>query len=201
VRFLGLWPVALLWLVVPYTEMHPTVHEECPISIHRETYSVTGSSREEIRRSMLDRGPRDERGLPRFAKTEWKVDWRWEKDIDGGIKIDSLSVTCSASILLPQRDPPILADAQSTREAELRFIWSEFLSKLERHELNHLKHVRYRAPHIAARLKEAQQRYGSLSTQRANSIASRVLREIRDLDRRYDIETRHGKSEGVWEIG
>lgn len=200
-RLIRTWPAALLWLTVPYADGRSLLREECPIVINRESYKVSGSSLAELRESMLERGPRDKRGIPRFANTEWNVDWRWQRNGDGSVKIDTLAVVCSASILMPQLDTSAISNRKTAATEEFNSRWHRFLARLERHELNHLKHVQYRAPLISARLKAAHQKHGALSPARANAIAAEVVREIHQLDRQYDSETLHGKSEGVWEVG
>ena len=41
---------------------------------------------------------------------------------------------------------------------------------------------------------------GRNADQKANDIAKRVLLEVKELDRNYDAQTAHGRSEGLWSV-
>ena len=41
---------------------------------------------------------------------------------------------------------------------------------------------------------------GRNADQKANDIAQRVLLEVKELDRNYDAQTAHGRSEGLWSV-
>jgi hypothetical protein len=56
------------------------------------------------------------------------------------------------------------------------------------------------APEIYKRLRADLQQSGRLSGKRASAIVSEVIAEIKALDRRYDAETDHGRTEGAWRI-
>jgi predicted secreted Zn-dependent protease len=95
--------------------------------------------------------------------------------------------------------PHLAGDA--ARSVGLSAEWSEFIARVKRHEQNHLDHVRRLAPRIRTQIISAERRHGRLSPYQAQKIASRVVGEIRALDRWYDRRTTHGKSEGVWGFG
>jgi predicted secreted Zn-dependent protease len=158
----------------------------------REEYDVYGDSPEELKRSLLEVGPRDETGNPRFARTEWTVEWRWSHRTNGGVDPASISLSCKATILLPRYV------TTSSSSSDMTSRWASFLTRLEQHEHNHLKHVRRLAPEIKTRIEKADRHNGPLSPSRANRIAHRVIREMRDLDVAYDRQTEHGRTEGVW---
>jgi predicted secreted Zn-dependent protease len=174
----------------------PLEQEVCDVAVRTEYYDVEGVTPEVIRASMLERGPRDAGGAPRFAFTEWSVAWRWGQDSHGRVKADSLQVQCDARMMVPR-----LRNEQQIDSEVLR-LWGDFQARLYRHELNHLIHVRRVAPRIRRRIAAAERVAGEpLSPYRANRIAARVVGEIRALDRAYDSRTNHGKSEGIWSFG
>ncbi len=185
---------ALLWSLVPHVGVRAPSGDLCHVAIDRREYVVRGASALDIRRSMLTHGPRDATGTPRFAVTEWTVEWRWEQSSRGTIDAETVSLSCSASMLLPRYEP------EQGDAPELARVWADFAKRLERHELNHLEHVRRIAPEIRERIRRAARRNEGVSPALANRIAHRVIREMRALDAAYDSQTDHGRTEGVWAL-
>ncbi len=185
---------ALFWSLVPHMGVHAPSGDVCPVSIERREYVVRGTSVHDVRQSMLAHGPRDADGTPRFAVTEWTVEWRWNQASRGIIDTESVSLSCSASMLLPRYEP------EQGDAPELARVWTEFSKRLERHELNHLEHVRRIAPEIRERIKRVARKGNGVSPALANRIAHRVIREMRALDVAYDSQTDHGKTEGIWSL-
>ncbi len=143
---------------------------------------------------MLSNGPRDAAGTPRFAVTDWTVEWSWNQSVRGTIDADTVAVSCSATMLLPRYE------AKHGDRPELSEAWANFTRRLERHELNHLEHVRRVAPEIRERIKRAARKNDGVSPALANRIAHRVIREMQALDAAYDSRTDHGRTEGVWSL-
>jgi predicted secreted Zn-dependent protease len=168
--------------------------DACPVTPTFRFYAVTGSSEEELRKSLLEKGPRDDSGVARFAYTDWKVTWKWKKLADGLIDPDSVELACVANVLLPE------LDSNATVSPELRSAWDGFIERTRKHELNHVSHVEQRAPEIYKRLRAAAWQSGGLSGKRASEIVSEVVADIKAMDRRYDAETDHGRTEGAWRI-
>ena len=79
-------------------------------------------------------------------------------------------------------------------------LWSAFVERTQKHELRHVRHVEQSAPQIFERIRDEHLRAGSVSPQRAQSLISDVIAEIKAKDRRYDGDTNHGQTEGTWRI-
>ncbi len=184
-----------LALILSLTGMEPLQQSSgCRTTIEFVSYDVRGRSADELRTSMLERGPIDERGVRRFAATEWDVHWDWRRNSDGSVAPKSVAVRCSAKVTLPR----LAADVEPT--AELLAAWKAYQERLRAHELNHLKHLRTVAPSIAERIVLWGHRHGAITVQKANDIARGVLLEVKELDRNYDAQTAHGRSEGLWSV-
>lgn len=168
--------------------------DSCPVTPTYRFYVVAGSTEQELKKSLLEKGPRDEAGAARFAYTDWKVAWKWKRLDDGSVDPESVELTCVANVLLPQLDP------STTLSPTLRVAWEGFLERTRKHELNHVSHVEQRAPQIHKRLRAAAEKSGSVSGKRAAAIVSEVVAEIKAMDRRYDAQTDHGRTEGAWHI-
>lgn len=157
-------------------------------------YEVSGGSAEELEESLRERGPRDQVGLRRFAYTDWTIKWEWRRFEDGSVDPSTVSLTCVATILLPKvSDPDSLPPI-------LRHSWNSFMERTRRHELHHVSHVEQTAPRIIQQLRDEYQRVGTISLTRAKSIVREVIAHIKAMDRHYDAETDHGRTEGTWKI-
>ena len=169
----------------------PIYREECPVEISYEYYDVSGDTFADIMHSIRSQGPVDARGKRRYARTDWTVEWQWERDLDGVIQPGSVKVECRAKLTLPRR---VGGSALSPLDAER---WSAYERLLMRHELNHVRHVEVVAPEIARRIKQRHERHGTVSAKTAQRVAKAVLQDIRELDRAYDRRTVHGATEGI----
>jgi len=163
----------------------------CPLSVTLTSYRISGSTLEELKESMHTKGPADRAGTQRYALAQWNVAWSWQRTPSGMIDPDTVVLRCDGSLLLPELDPAAGLGALE------RGRWDDYRARLERHERNHLRHVERMAPEIRRRIREQHRRTGAVPPEAGDSIAKRVLQEIRELDRAYGTSTSHGKSEGI----
>lgn len=157
-------------------------------------YDVEGDSPEEIRASMLERGPKDVGGKARFAYTDWHISWRWGRTESGQVNTGAVTLECAAEVLLPRLRPKASTSVSFIRA------WHEYVERMRAHELKHVEHVSARAPEIVTRLREASEDRGGLSTTHANRVVTQVVNRIKALDRAYDRDTNHGQTEGIWSV-
>jgi predicted secreted Zn-dependent protease len=189
-------PAALLVavMVAGVSPAPSTTPERCTIVPAYEFYPVSGSSEQEIHASLVEKGPRDERGSPRFAFTDWSIEWDWKKDSEGAVTLDSVQLRCSATITLPR-----LSVAPGTDPALIQN-WHDFVERTRSHELKHVQNVEQGAGRIPSRLRASYTRRGKLSPMHAHRIIKRVVQEVKDFDIEYDARTNHGDVEGTWRI-
>ena len=165
---------------------------KCTKSVRYHFFDVTGSTKEEVRQSILEKGPTDKDGKIRYAYASWKLEWDWPKSIAGGHDFEGVSVRCSADIFLPRYRP--LADTSPELVKEI----DEKLGEVRAHELRHVQHAVAGAFQIRDKVVDAARR-GTLKNERdANRIAFSVLNRIRQFDTNYDQMTEFGKREGIW---
>ena len=157
-------------------------------------YDVEGDSPEEIRASMVERGPKDAGGKARFAYTDWHISWRWGRTRTGHVDTDAITLECAAEVLLPRLRP------KATTSISFIRAWHEYVERMRQHELKHVEHVSARAPEIVTRLRNASTGRHGLSTSQANTLVTQVVNRIKALDRAYDRVTNHGETEGVWRV-
>jgi len=157
-------------------------------------YDVEGDTAEEVRASMVERGPKDAGGKARFAYTDWHISWRWGRTETGHVNTSAITLECAAEVLLPR-----LRSKASTSVSFIR-AWHEYVERMREHELKHVEHVSARAPDIVSKLRKASKDRGGLSPSHANTIVNQVVNRIKALDRTYDRDTNHGQSEGIWRV-
>jgi len=186
------WTLAMM-LVSVVGEAHADT-STCAIEPRYTFYEVSGGSAEELEESLRVRGPRDEAGLRRFAYTDWTVKWGWKRFEDGSVDPSTVSLTCVVTILLPKvSDLDVLPPT-------LKSSWNAFIERTRQHELHHVSHVERMAPRIIQQLRDEHYRVGTISLKRAKRIVSDVIAQIKTMDRYYDTETDHGRTEGTWNI-
>jgi predicted secreted Zn-dependent protease len=168
--------------------------ELCPIEPTISWYDVQGDTPAEIRASMIERGPKDDRGRARFAYASWSVKWKWKLDEGAHVDLSTMQISCKGHLTLPRYVP------RDNAPVEIAGEWEAYLERLIQHENRHLQHPVQHAHRIRQRLAAAEARYGELSAHRANQIVQAVIQQIREMDRLYDHETNHGKTEGTWSI-
>jgi len=154
-------------------------------------YIVTGTTAEELENSILSNGPVDEQGVRRYAYTAWKVSWSWPFDTEGKPEFEKSTLTCNVNIMIPKWDPPSNVDTQ------LRKRWEQLSAAILSHEMNHANKALERAPRIIDNIKAAREANPNFAWDDANRVGFMTLRTIRDLDRSYDLKTKHGKLEGI----
>lgn len=148
-----------------------------------ETYSVRGTSVDEVRRSMNAVRPTDPNDDLRVdALSRWYWRWRWPGNGQGGCDLAKASVSFSAIVRLPR------LEGDTTDTTRARF--DAYIDALSKHEARHVRAAWGRREQLAAAIAGA-----TCST--ANVAAQRIVAEIAAGDRKYDRTTQHGSTEGA----
>jgi predicted secreted Zn-dependent protease len=160
---------------------------------HREErgYEVDGSTREELIRELRTKGPRAD-GRNVWGRHEWRMRWRFQYAPDGpfcrmtGVRVDLESVTT-----LPRWRTRHRADPDLVRS------WDAMIEALRVHENGH-RDIAYRAARDVDRtLRRISEPDCSFISSRANRAAQDILERYREINRRYDADTRSGAAQGV----
>lgn len=122
---------AALWAALSAIACAPNVvrHEPAP-QVRIAYYPVEGASVAEIRRDLLRKGPKDARGRPRAARTDWSLGWRYAPRKEAGACFagaleTSLAITTTLPSLAGAAPEPVRSE------------WSELASALAEHEGAH----------------------------------------------------------------
>jgi predicted secreted Zn-dependent protease len=154
-----------------------------------EHYDVRGADGNALLADLARRGPKGFHGM-----TNWRYDYRYryEPAPRGGCRVSSVSTSVSGRILMPRW----VDEAKAA--APLRETWQRYVAALMRHEEGHMANGQ-------ALSRALQSDLGALTAPTCEQLESRVDRTAQALiddhrarDHRYDIETRHGTTQGAF---
>jgi predicted secreted Zn-dependent protease len=148
-------------------------------------YEVSGSSAEEIRRSINAHRPRDSHDGQRVdALTEWTIGWSIEVREPGGCDLSNAQVRYAATVTLPRHADP------ATLPEPLRSHWEAFVASLARHEDWHARYAYEHLGDVRAALRGSR-------CDTAEAVASAAVHAIAEVERNYDLDARHRGGEVV----
>ncbi len=146
-------------------------------------YDIVGSTASELRRQMDLLGPSDA-GLRVDAYTAWYIRWNWPghgtPDGDPSRATTSIQIT----VTLPRWANPAGADPALLKR------WDEYRQALARHEQGHVEIVTRGYSEVLRAIRDA-------NGATAEQAAQQALARIREAERVYDEETRHGATQGA----
>ncbi|HVH67639.1 MAG TPA: DUF922 domain-containing protein [Gemmatimonadales bacterium] len=162
------------------------------ITAREQYYDIDGSSAGALRDQIHRLGPKDESGQSRDALTVWNLEWSYGTLPRGdSCVLRDIKVTLDVSITLPRWKPP------STATPHLNESWRNYLEHVKLHEAGH----RTIAERNARELMTALGAMRGTSCPKLSDDAARRAEEIvadgRSRNRAYDVETKHGQTQGV----
>lgn len=155
-------------------------------------YDIDGASAGALRDQIRRLGPKDESGQSRDALTVWQLEWTYRAAPGAdSCALTNVKVTLDVTITLPRWKPPANATAALTQS------WRTYLEHVRVHEGGHRTIAERNARALLAAL-------GPLhapSCDALHSLVSRTAEEIvadgRARNRAYDVQTKHGQTQGV----
>ena len=162
------------------------------ITAREQYYDIDGSSAGALRDQINRLGPKDESGKSRDALTVWNLEWAYGTVQRGdSCVLRDIRVTLDVTVTLPRWKPP------STATQRLIDSWRTYLERVRQHEAGH----RLIAERNARELMAALGAMRGTTCQKVWDDASRRAEEIvadgRSRNRAYDVETKHGQTQGV----
>lgn len=153
---------------------------EASFSVREQPFSITGATPAELRDALSILGPlRD--GARYAAFTDWTVTYRVRP-------ARHIHVTASAVVHLP------LLRAPRSAPRALVERWNLYVEALRRHEMGHVAIARAAARAVHAALAALPP---DAPPPLVAASASAALAELRAAERAYDIDTRHGATQGA----
>ena len=165
------------------------------ITGREQYYDIDGTSAGALREGIRRLGPKDASGTSLDAVTVWDLQWTYKavpvSAVDSSCALQDLKVTLNVTVTLPRWTPP------ASVSASLRESWRTYLQHVRVHEAGH----RAIAERNAADLYRALLGLRAATCAQLDSQASRTGEDIvadgRSRNRAYDVETKHGQTQGV----
>jgi predicted secreted Zn-dependent protease len=178
---------AALWAALAAIACAPNVlrHEPAP-QVRIAYYPVEGASVAEIRRELLRKGPKDARGRPRAARTDWSLGWRYAPRREAGACVagrleTSLAITTTLPSLTDAAPEPVRSE------------WGALAAALDAHEAVHRAIALECRDELALSLAGVRGADDCDALRRALDAAGRrALAACRARADVYDRETNHG---------
>jgi predicted secreted Zn-dependent protease len=162
------------------------------ISAREQYYDIDGSSAGALRDQIHRLGPKDESGQAHDALTVWDLEWTYhDAPGPGGCALRDVHVTLTVTITLPRWTPP------ETAEPTLRASWRSYLEHVKLHEGGHRAIAERNARDLLAALTGLRGATCEELRAEASRTAERMVAEGRARNRAYDVETKHGQTQGV----
>ena len=162
------------------------------ISAREQYYDIDGSSAGALRNQISRLGPKDESGKSQDALTVWSI----ESAYTGAQRGDScvlrdVKVTLDVTVTLPRWKPPATATAQLVRT------WQAYLKAVRLHEAGHRTIAERNAREVMAALTTLRGATCDKLLNEASNTVERIGADGRARNRAYDIQTKHGQTQGV----
>lgn len=170
----------------------PEVSCELKVREKYQYYEVDGGSAAELRRQMKRSGTKWNDGRTYAAVTSWDIRYRYDISFDEG-KCSVKWVKTDVDIVyqLPRR---IALKA----DPELSLLWEDYMLRLKEHEYGH-KDLAVKAAAEINQALSSLENFGSQEEleQEARRRADEKLRQLKEVQVKYDDDTRHGETQGA----
>ncbi|MCS6814844.1 MAG: DUF922 domain-containing Zn-dependent protease [Cyanobacteria bacterium] len=163
------------------------------ISITRNYYVIAGSTANQLRQQLNQRGPEWTPGQRFDATTRWYVRWSYRYAVrDNYCRLTSNQVRADITITMPKWQMPPRVSKDLVRR------WQRYVTALQRHEDGHRDHGINAAREVA----QALERFPSRSTceqleMSVNTAMMQIIENYSQKDVEYDRVTQHGATQGA----
>src|SRR6266581_9526343 len=165
------------------------------VTAREQYYDIDGSSAGALRNQISRLGPKDETGTSHDALTVWSLEWTYGTAQRGdSCALKDVRVTLNVSVTLPRWTPP------ATATARLKDSWRTYLRNVKVHEGGHRTIAERNARELMTALTPLRGASCESLSQEATRLAERIVADGRARNRAYDVQTKHGQTQGV-ELG
>src|ERR1700716_3714212 len=165
------------------------------INAREQYYDIDGSSAGALRNQIRRLGPKDESGKSQDALTVWNIEWGYGTAQRGdSCVLRDLKVTLDVAVTLPRWKPPASASA------ELLKTWQAYLKAVRLQEAGPRLIAERNAREVMAALMPLRGTSCDRLSEEASRTAERIVADGRSRNRAYDVQTKHGQTQGV-ELG
>ena len=161
------------------------------ITVREQYYDIDGSSTGALRDQIRRLGPKDG-GESRDALTVWNLEWKYRATPSGdGCALNDVRVTLDVAITLPRWKPPQGA------APEVVAAWRKYLERVRLHEAGHRAIAERNARDLTAALAAVRTPSCREADDSASRLAEQIVADGRARNRAYDVDTKHGQTQGV----
>src|SRR5437660_4624286 len=155
-------------------------------------YDIDGSSAGALRDQINRLGPKDESGKSRDALTVWSIEWSYAATSrPDGCVLRDVKVSLNVAVTLPRWKPP------ATASPEVVKAWQSYVKAVRVHEAGHRAIAERNARDVFAALTPLRGMNCDLLSAEASRVAEQIVADGRARNRAYDVETKHGQTQGV----
>lgn len=155
-------------------------------------YDISGSTLDQLRKQINQKGTRWNDGKVYSAMTNWDIHYKYRVIRNNGrYSVRSADTTVEIGYFLPRLDVDACTPELATR-------WKDYLGSLQRHEFGH----KDLAVRTASEVNEMFATLPSFGTEEelAAEITRRTeekFRQLKEIQIEYDRDTRHGETQGA----
>jgi predicted secreted Zn-dependent protease len=156
-----------------------------------ETYPVLGGDRASIG-AALRAGTADPNGRRFAGYHSWHLTWSYETRAEfGHCTIAQTTVTLTSTVTLPAWTPPPGVDSSLVSQ------WEQYRRALATHERGHRAITYAGAGRVIRAIRGVTDQSCAFIGDAVRAVAEPLVAAIRTEEARYDLETRHGATQGV----
>jgi len=161
------------------------------ITVREHYYDIDGSSTGALRDQIRRLGPKDG-GESRDALTVWNLEWTYhEVPSSDACALRDVRVTLDVAITLPRWAAPRGA------APEVVAAWRKYLEHVRLHEAGHRAIAERNARDLTAALAAVRAPSCREAGDSASRTAEQIVADGRARNRAYDVDTKHGQTQGV----
>lgn len=168
------------------------VHAKVQTELNYHYYTAYADENSTVREALNQATPITQNNHRYHGYTKWYVRWRyrWHEQPNGRCHITSVNTSITGDIQLPKLE---------NANAEQQAIFDKYINALNQHELGHYNLGKQAGEKIDQYISELPEMQScKILEKTANDFGYQTLDEYRAIEKQYDADTQHGKTQGAY---